>query len=209
MSEYYHRFARFVDEPRKGETLREFVERECFHRAEMVEQMIEELPEGKSYLLDIDTALYGAMPVNFYVYTSNYSIKNGEQPDRLDHTRGRDDGTRTGRHGQHHPGARRLQGVNLFSIGQHSQASIPPAEGTGRHRPTCYTPAPGEPTATPRPERLRDCPAVSRTSGVNLLIIFLPPISGCAPRARQDLPRPSCSGVLSLHADFSHESLTA
>ena len=37
MSEYYHRFARFVDEPRKGETLREFVERECFHRAEMVE----------------------------------------------------------------------------------------------------------------------------------------------------------------------------
>lgn len=75
MSEYYHRFARFVDEPREGETLREFVERECFDRAKMVEQMIEELPEGKDYLLDIDSALYGAMPVNFYVYTSNYSVQ--------------------------------------------------------------------------------------------------------------------------------------
>ena len=75
MSEYYHRFARFVDEPRKGETLRDFVERDSFHRAKMVEQMIEELPEGKDYLLDIDTALCGAMPVNFYVYTSNYSVK--------------------------------------------------------------------------------------------------------------------------------------
>ena len=47
-----------------------------------------------------------------------------------------------GRPRQDHPGARRLQGVNLFSIGQHSQSSIPPAEGTGRHRPTCCTPAP-------------------------------------------------------------------
>lgn len=78
MSDYYHRFAHFMHEPKKGETLREFLERDCFQRAYAIEIQIEELEKDQTYLANVDGALMGAMPVNFYVYTSNYSVaKNG------------------------------------------------------------------------------------------------------------------------------------
>jgi len=69
---YYHRFDKFIHEPKKGETLREFVETDCYRRARLIQEGIE---TTKPHLIDVDYDLVKSMPVNFCVYISNYSVK--------------------------------------------------------------------------------------------------------------------------------------
>ena len=49
MSSYYHRFDGFIGTPKDGQTLREFIEWDCWARATQIQKKIE---KGKSVCLD-------------------------------------------------------------------------------------------------------------------------------------------------------------
>lgn len=67
---YYHRFGSFMHTPKNGETLRHFVEEDCYKRAKRIAQSIED-----DRLADPDYDLVKAMPVNFITTISNWSVK--------------------------------------------------------------------------------------------------------------------------------------
>lgn len=73
--DYYHRFGSFMHEPSKGESLRHFVEKDCYLRAKKLEINIQGMEEKDSFLVNPDYELVKAMPVNFITTISNYSVK--------------------------------------------------------------------------------------------------------------------------------------
>lgn len=72
---YYHQFDEFRVEPYKGMTLREFVEWDCWRRARIIQEEIENLPEKDRFLSQPDYSLVMAMPVNVAITVSNYSVE--------------------------------------------------------------------------------------------------------------------------------------
>lgn len=71
----YHVFSGFILEPKNGESLRSFIDNDCWQRAKKIQIGIENRPEEEQFLSWPDYALVAAMPVNLCVYVSNYSVE--------------------------------------------------------------------------------------------------------------------------------------
>ena len=74
-SGWYHQFKDFMHVPKEGETLRQFVEIECWRRAVQIQESIENRPEKERFLSHPSYELVKAMPVNLAITVSNYSVK--------------------------------------------------------------------------------------------------------------------------------------